>query len=245
MANYKLGRNHERFRQRILFVAAKDFLDRGYTNTTIREIAAECGLSSGSVTNIFGSKEDILCGLVELVIQRQFDVTDLLMKNAPAEARDDKILYYAAETVLQLHITELNENLRELYCMAYSQRKTSALLQESIAGRMEGVFKEHLPNLETKDFYKLEIASGGIMRGFMVVPCSMWFTMEEKVEAFLETALCIYRVPEEKIQQAVAFAKSVDFRRVAQETVDGIVRFLDEKQHEIMSLRELTKGESA
>ena len=30
----------------------------------------------------------------------------------------------------------------------------------------ENVFKEYLPEYETKDFYELEIATAGIMRGF-------------------------------------------------------------------------------
>ncbi|MCD8325775.1 MAG: hypothetical protein LUC90_03535 [Lachnospiraceae bacterium] len=99
---------------------------------------------------------------------------------------------------------------------------------------MEYVFKEHLPGLETKDFYKLEIASGGIMRGFMVVPCSIWFTMDEKVESFLETSLAIYKVPDEKIQQVIAFIKGFDFTAIAQKTVDGIIQYLDEKQKEVL-----------
>ncbi|MCD8325774.1 MAG: TetR/AcrR family transcriptional regulator [Lachnospiraceae bacterium] len=124
MANYKPGKNHDLLKQRILFVAAKDFLEKGYTNTTMREIASKCHLSSGSVTNLFGSKEDILCGLVEFVIEQQFDVTGKLLSGVT----DDKILLYAAETVLQLHIVELNENLREIYSNAYSFRKPAEVV---------------------------------------------------------------------------------------------------------------------
>jgi len=230
MANNKPGKNHDLLKQRILYVAAKDFLERGYTNTTMKDIAKKSQLSIGSVTNLYGSKEDILCGLVELVIERQFEVTGQLLKGTT----DDRILLYATETVLQLHIAEMNENLRELYRNAYSFSKTSELLQQKITGKLGDIFGEYLPELEAKDFYKLEIASGGIMRGFMVVPCSIWFTMEEKVEAFLETALLIYRVPEEKIREAVDFVKGLDFDSVANETIGGIVRYLEEKQKEVL-----------
>ncbi|MCD8103556.1 MAG: TetR/AcrR family transcriptional regulator [Lachnospiraceae bacterium] len=230
MAEGKRERNRELLKQRILYVAAKDFLERGYTDTTMRSIAAKSRLSSGSVTNLYASKEDILCGLVQFVFERQFDMTGQLLHGIT----DDRVLLYASETVLQLHIAELNENLRELYCNAYSLPKTSALLRQAITGKIEFLFKERLPGLETKDFYKLEIATGSIMRGFMVVPCSMWFTMEEKVMAFLETSLAVYRVPEDEIQKAISFVGGFDFAKIAQETLDGILRYLEEKQREFL-----------
>ncbi len=230
MANNKPGKNHELLRQRVLFVAAKYFLERGYTNTTMKVIASKCNLSSGSITNIFGSKEEVLCGLVEFVIETQFKTTGKLLSGVT----DDKLLFYAAETVLQLHITEMNENLREIYSLAYSLPKSSAILQKSITGKIEHIFKEHLPELETKDFYKLEIATGGIMRGFMTVPCDMWFTMDQKVESFLESTFLIYRVPKEKINEAIEFVKKFDFEAIAKATIDSIVNFLEEKQKEIL-----------
>lgn len=229
MAEGKREKHRELMKQRILYVSAKGFLEHGYTDTTMRGIAEKCHVSSGAVTNLYDSKEDILCGLVQLVIDRQFAVTGQLLDGVT----DDSVLLYASETVLQLHIAELNENLRELYCNAYSLPKPTALLQQAVTGRMESLFKDRLPGLGTKDFYKLEIASGGIMRGFMIVPCSMWFTMEEKVTAFLETSLAVYRVPEEKIQEAIAFVGRFDFTKIAQETLDGIVRYLEEKQQEV------------
>ncbi len=226
MANNKPGKNHDFQKQKIMFIAAKSFLEQGYTNTTMKVVASRTGISSGSITNLFGTKEDILCGLVQYVIEAQFDTTGKLLK----EVTTDKILFYAAETVLQLHIVEMNENLREIYSLAYSLPKSSAILQETITGKLEHIFKDRLPDLETKDFYMLEIATGGIMRGFMTVPCNIWFTMDRKVEAFLRSVLRLYYIPEEKIEEAVDFVKRFDFAKIAEETVDGIMRFLEAQE---------------
>ncbi len=228
MANTKPGRNHEMQKEKILFSAAKHFLEKGYTNTTMKVVAASTGLSSGSITHIFSSKEDILCGLVQFVIGAQFDTTEKLIKGKT----DDKILFYAAETVLQLHIVEMNENLREIYSLAYSLPKPSAILQETITEKLENIFKDYLPHLETKDFYMLEIATGGIMRGFMTVPCNMWFTMDMKIEAFLKNVLRLYYIPDDKIREAINFVKNFDFAQIAKDTIDGIISFLEEKQKE-------------
>ncbi|MEW6297143.1 MAG: TetR/AcrR family transcriptional regulator [Thermodesulfobacteriota bacterium] len=47
-------------RERIAAAAASLFLDGGYHNTSVREIAQKAGLSVGSVFNYFTSKEEIL-----------------------------------------------------------------------------------------------------------------------------------------------------------------------------------------
>jgi TetR/AcrR family transcriptional regulator len=50
----------------ILVVAARLFSERGYLNTTMTEIARECGLGQSSLYYWFRQKEDILLGLLAL-----------------------------------------------------------------------------------------------------------------------------------------------------------------------------------
>jgi TetR/AcrR family transcriptional regulator len=50
----------------ILVVAARLFRERGYLNTTMTEIARECGLGQSSLYYWFRQKEDILLGLLAL-----------------------------------------------------------------------------------------------------------------------------------------------------------------------------------
>ncbi len=229
MANIKPGKHHEQTKKKILNVAAKNFLKHGYTNTTIKQIASEAGISVGSLTNIFGTKEDVLCELVSFVLNQQFSTTAALVQGKT----EDKILFYAMETTLQLHIVEMNENLRDVYSSAYSLPKPSAMIQQAVTGKWEKIFGEYLPELETKDFYKLEIATGGIMRGFMTIPCDMWFTMDQKIESFLECTFRLYRIPDEKIREAVEFVGSFDFKKIAEQTIDGIIKFLEETPQEL------------
>ena len=115
--------------------------------------------------------------MVKYVLEEQFGNAREMMR----EKTDDEILFYAAETVLQLYIVEANENIRELYCTEYSLTSTTKIIQEMITEKLEVIFKSHLPDLETKDFYMREIASGGIMRGFMTIPCDMWFLKKIKI----------------------------------------------------------------
>ncbi len=222
MANAPRGQR-ERVRQQILNTAAKCFLEHGFTHTTIKDISAAAKINSSSFNNHFRTKEDLLCELVSFVLGQQFSATSKLLEGKT----EDKLFFYAAETTLQLHIVEMNENLRDVYSAAYSLPKPSAMIQQTITGKWENIFKEHLPHLETKDFYKLEIATGGIMRGFMTIPCDMWFTMDQKVESFLECTFKMYDVPPEKIREAIVFVNQFDFAKIAKETINGLISALE------------------
>lgn len=223
MANVGIQKKSEEKKSKLLHSAAKLFLKKGYQKTKITEIENDAKITAGRLIGLFGDKEGLLAELVAYVLEGQFKAASKFLQGKT----DDKILYYAAETALQLHMAESNENIRDLYSTAYSLPKPSAVIQNTITGKLEALFKEHLPDLETKDFYMLEIASGGIIRGFMTVPCNIWFTMDKKVNAFLEATLRVYRVPETKIQEAIEFLAGFDFTALAKNAIDGMIAALE------------------
>lgn len=225
MSNIQSPEKTEAIRKRILFSAAKLFLQKGVTATTFSEISSATGLSRSKVLYEMKSKEEILCELVNYVLEGQFQATAGFLKGQT----DDKILFYAAETTLQLYMAESSENVREIYSVAYSLPNSSAIIQKTITGKLEEIFKEHLPHLETKDFYMLEIATGGIMRGFMTVPCNMWFTMDMKVKSFLECVFKLYDVPQEKINEAVEFVSRFDYKTIANNVINNMLIYLENK----------------
>ena len=210
---------------KVLHAAARLFLSQGYNGTTVRNIADDAGVHLNAMLRIMGSKENILCHLVEYVLEGQFAATERFLNGAT----DDPVIFYAAETTLQLYMAESSEHIRDLYTAAYSMPESSALIMKSITGKLEEIFAAYQPHLETKDFFEYEIATGGVMRGFMSVPCDMYFTMERKVARFLETTFLVYRVPEEKIKEAIAFVAQFDFVKIAGEVIDSMLSYLKSK----------------
>jgi AcrR family transcriptional regulator len=55
-------------RERILEVAQRLFQDKGFDETTIRDIAAEVGMATGTLFNYFASKEEVAVTLAEAAI---------------------------------------------------------------------------------------------------------------------------------------------------------------------------------
>ena len=131
---------------------------------------------------------------------------------------------YAVETALQLHIAELTEPLRELYVMAYSLPTTSEYLYRSTSERLQKIFAPYLPSAQPKDFYEMEIASASIMRGFMAVPCDMYFTIEAKITRFLDCSLKLYNVSEEKRAAVTAAVLQMDLHTMAADIIQKTVQ---------------------
>jgi len=224
MANIKPEKERIAVHTKVMLAAAKSFLSHGYTQTSLREISETAGVQISAMNRAFGSKERILLDLVEYVLEGQFAATKQFLQGVT----EDPILFYAAETTLQLYMAESAEHIRDLYAVAYALPETSNLIRQAITGKLEQIFSAHLPELETRDFYELEIASGGVMRSFMMVPCNETFTIQRKVRRFLETTFKIYNVPEEKIEEAAAFISQFDYPALAQNTINQLLTHLDE-----------------
>lgn len=74
-----------------------------------------------------------------------------------------------------------------------------------------------MPDAEDKDFYEMDIASGSIMRGFMARKCDMYFTVQKKIERFLECCLKLYDVPKEKRASLIEAVLAFDLHSVAKD----------------------------
>lgn len=209
-------------RPKVLRAAVALFLEKGYAKTTTGEIAKAAGIGQSSFFHVFPSKEALLLELVRRMFSGQFDLA------GEHSDTDDPVQLYAIETALQLHITELSEPLRELYVVAYSLPTISAFLYKSTAQRLQTIFAAYLPDAQPKDFYEMEIASAGMMRGFMSVPCDLYFTIEAKIARFLDCALRIYNVPEERRAAVTDAVLALDLHTMAADIIQKTVRQAEE-----------------
>ena len=210
-------------RRKILSVAMKLFLEKGYEKTTAKEVAETAGIISGSPFFQFGNKEGVLLDLVKQMFDGQFATAGML-----AGEGADPLLLYALETALQLHIAEMSDPLRELYVTAYTLPRTSAYIYENMIDKIEAIFSPYLTGLEKNDFYELEIAAAGVMRGFMARHCDLYFTIERKVMRCLSCCFKLYEVPREIYMPALQQALAVDLASVARMVVDKTVRAAEE-----------------
>lgn len=216
--------------QKMLRAAVALFLEKGFEKTTTAEITKSVGMAQSSFFRAFPSKEALLLELVRRMFSGQFAL-------AEGHSGEDPVFLYAVETAIQLHITNLTPQLRELYVAAYSLPTTSAFIYQSTAGRLKEIFSAYVPGAEMKDFYEMEIASAGIMRSFMSVPCDLYFTIDAKISRFLDCSLKIYNIPEPKRAAIIAAVLKMDLHTMAAGIIQKTIR---EAEEGFAALPELT-----
>lgn len=208
----KIARRYdkEEAKSRLLSVCVKLFIEKGYAKTTNAEILRLTELSNGTFYNIFHSKDGVLLELTEFMFSNQFSLANEFGGEDP-----DPVFLYALETSIQMTLTELNENLREIYVEAYTHPQTIKFINEKTAGELYKFFGSYLPDYSEADFYELEIGTSGIMRAYMARKCDWYFPLSKKLRRFLETNLSILRVPVEKQEEVINKVLSVDVTAIA------------------------------
>ena len=143
-------------KRRILTACVRFFLEKGYTRTTVAEIVKEADVSISTFQNVFRTKDGVLVELVKFMFGSQFDMAGQI-----AGQKLPPVYVYAVETSIQLALTELNENLRDIYLEAYSHTEASEYIYQHTSSELYRIFGPYLPSYTESDFYELEIGSAG------------------------------------------------------------------------------------
>ena len=227
-----MRRDSSETKRKILTVCVRLFLEQGYKNTSVSQIVDEAGVARGSYLNLFPTKDKILLDLTETMFGGQFG-----MARSIADAKLPPVYAYALETAIQLTLTELNENLREIYIEAYSLPDTSEYIYLHTTAELKQIFSANFPDYSDSDFYEMEIGTAGLMRNYMARKCDIHFPLERKLSRFLTAAMRVYRVPEDELEQTVRFVERLDIRSIAERVMHTLFQTL--AMHYDFSLQEM------
>ena len=211
-------------KRKILTVCVQLFLEQGYTNTTITQITEQAKVTRSSFQHLFPTKDAVLTELTGTMFDGQFGVAKSIASN------DLPPLYiYAAETAIQLTLTELNENLREIYIEAYTQPDTAEFIYLHTTAELKKIFGANFPDYTDSDFYEMEIGTAGLMRNYMARKCDIHFPLDHKINRFLTAAMRVYKVPEDEQEKVLAFVAGKDITAMATDVMHKLFALLEIK----------------
>ena len=216
-----MRRDSSETKRKILTVCVRLFLEQGYKRTSVSQIVDEAGVARGSYLNLFPTKDRILLELTETMFGGQFG-----MARSIADIKLPPVYAYAVETAIQLTLTELNENLREIYIEAYSLPDTSEYIYLHTTAELKQIFSANFPDYSDSDCYELDIGTAGLMRNYMARKCDIHFPLERKLSRFLTAAMRVYRVPEDELEQTVRFVERLDIRSIAERVMHTLFQAL-------------------
>ena len=209
-------------KNRILSVCVRLFLEQGYHQTPISQIIKEANISASTFQNIFHTKDGVLNELIEFMFSGQFGAARSIAGDTLPP-----VYTYAAETAIQLVLTELNENLRDVYLEAYTVPATADYIYRHTAVELHKIFGQYFPEYTESDFYKIEIGTAGIMRGYMAKKCDIHFPLDKKIECFLSLSMRVYKIPEQEQEKILSYIKGLDVCAIANEVMQKLFAALE------------------
>jgi AcrR family transcriptional regulator len=132
-------------RERIVREALAAFADRGYGGTTMREIAARCGVAETQLYRDFPSKERLFAAAIDYVEERQDAVRAAIAVAASATERVRPFLERAG-VVFQRYV----EDMAPWYTIWFSRPPLSEARRTRLVGREEAVVREIAVILERR-----------------------------------------------------------------------------------------------
>ncbi len=211
----------------VLKAATRLFLEKGFSNTTLKMIADEAGLKVGHVNYYYRAKEDILYLIIEELMIFHSSIIERVL-----EETDDCLFSYATEIALQIALCDENEVARDLYSSAYTIPGVLAIIKDWGCKKNMVLFKDRLSHWSEQDFKNKENVTTYIELAAIKTDCEPGFTLEDKVSLILENMLTNYEVPKDECREVISKILSSDYKYHAQDVFSQFVERFEKSAEE-------------
>lgn len=144
--------------QKILSVARRLFLNQGYEETTIRQIAAITEIKTGSIYHFFKNKDTIFLEVAIGAFHRVLKRVDQLID------REQTALHLACEMAWHTHVMTQDAKAAELYVITYNSAPIAAAILEHQKERSRLLFQQREPSLTEMDHLSRAMLAKGMMQ---------------------------------------------------------------------------------
>ena len=209
-------------RLEVVRVATRLFLERGYSQTTIRAIAQELGMSPGHLMFYFPTKDHLLAVLVDMLGDFQWK----LMKRVTDEGAT-QLMAICFEMTTMASACEESEIARDFYLSSYTSAITLDMIRKNDTARAREVFADFCPNWSETQFHEAETLVSGIEYAtFMTTEMSA--PLDVRISGALNTIMMIYNVPEEIRKDKIKKALSLDYRGMGKQILAEFIKYVNE-----------------
>lgn len=149
-------------RQRIIDATNDLLLEKGYQQTTVREIIRKAGVNTGTLYHFFHDKEEILLILAAKAYNSMIEVAEKITRN-----ENDDILKFALTRALEFKMAEKFNNAAAIMLDIYgSWRITKRVLPMDIE-RNKFCFQKYNKTFTDQDYFSATLAARGMRLSFL------------------------------------------------------------------------------
>lgn len=213
----------------ILQVATRMFLEKGFTNTSVKAISNELDISTGNLTFHYHTKEDILLELAK-------EITDFHMRSIEKVQSDgyDDLFAYCWEVTLQITLCEENPQINDLYLAIYSHPTTLLFVKDWTAEKNYRILGERLSDWTIEHFRIIENVTCCIERSALTEPCTEAYTLEDKIRLTLTCLLKIYDISKEEREEVIGEILKTDYRKTGNDLLKQFTKYIEKHNQQII-----------
>lgn len=217
----------------VIQVATRMFLEKGYSNTSIKAIGDELGMSAGHVMFYFPTKDHLLSALVHMLCDYQKE-----MMKYSIEDGDASLITVCREFMALAIVCEQNEYLKDLYLAAYTHPLTLGIIQQNDCERAQTVYQEFCSDWTKEQFEEAEILVSGIE--YAILASVLHDTpIKTRISGALDVIMGIYNVPKEIRMDSINKVMAMDFMEIGNIVSAGFKVYVENVNEH--TLEEITK----
>ena len=200
-------------KKEIILTATRMFLERGFTDTSVKLISDELGISTGNLTFHYPTKEHLLAVLVKMLCDFQWRSMESALGDGSSH-----LMTLCLELAAMTAICEENPVSRDFYLSAYTHPMTLDIIRVSDQKKAEKLFADYCSHWESMHFAEAETLVSGIeYTTLMNTPSSP--PLDVRLSGALKTILKIYGVSDGEVNQCIEKVLQTDYRRIGRQVL--------------------------
>ena len=221
----------------IIQLAARLFIDEGYTSTSFARVAKELDLSTGNITFYFPSKEHLLAVLNEEL----FDFQKKLIEHFTNEGKTS-LLSYCLELTTIIAACEEDEAARDFFISSYSSEMVLGLIRENETEKTKMIFGEYHPDWTDEQWAAMENIVSGIEYA-TIMTTKKDIPLPLQIETSLNSIMTLYGVPEEMRKIKIEKVFAIDYRTLGKSILGKFKKYINNVNERNLkeSIRKKTK----
>lgn len=208
--------------------ASRQFLEKGYSATTVSAISKALEMSPGNLTFHFPTKEHLLAELVDLLCSFQW-------RRMEEEADEglSSIMAICLELASMASACEQDGVIKDFFLSAYSSPMCLEIIRRKDTQRARKVFAEHRPDWTEEQFAEAEILCSGIEYATLMTANDP-VTLETRIAGALNNILGIYGIPEKLRQSKIHRVFAMDYRKLGNQILEDFRIYVAEANEQAL-----------
>lgn len=213
---------------RIIQVATRKFLENGYSNTSVKAISDEVGMSTGNLTFYYPTKEHLLAALTQMLCSFQSQMVAETVNEGKTS-----LMAICLELAAMTSICEDNEIVKDFYLSAYSHPMTLEIIRQNDCERAKEVFRPYCPDWTDEDFIAAESIVSGIEFATLMTTANS-APLETRIREALDSIMRVFYVPEETRSLKIGKVLSMDYHQLGKRFMDAFIEYVEASNEQAM-----------